>query len=529
MLINKITKEYVTLYRFFIKYKVIIPMFQRFYDWKKEHTIALLNDIISLIKNKDCREEQIYLLDFVCFEKNGDELFLVDGQQRLLTLNFLINAINNHIKSYKLQIPSVKIFDIKYEFEEYDKKYQRNFKCSIKPFKENCAYFEKWISDHKDNLISIIRVIKEKINIFVKKTESLEDAYAIFEQINTGGKLLSKSEVIRSIITQFKNAHNISVNIPFVDDKELEIMTISYYKSLDTANKKDLDMISLSHFLKKEVISSDDKFENFLNVLNKINIELKQEPIKNLISYIERPQLFHILNVIEIKNLEKKIKEKEEYKKSILLPLCLLSISMSSRGINPSGKFTTFYFDIIGKIKKNESILKIREYISGFIDKNQEVHANYDEFEKFIGVSCKEKLKKAIFIMDIIRCNTSSKIDVTKINLEHIYPKTTSENWQLKGWNNTNIPDIENIVNNIGNLMILNGKINKKIQNKYLNEKIPEYKKIIEKDKCLKVDTNIVDFERFEKYKDKYIIQRQHKIARIIYDEFDFAEVIIKK
>lgn len=358
MLINKITKEYVTLYPFFAKYKfVVIPMFQRFYDWKKEHTNALLNDIISLIKNKDSRKNQIYLLDFVCFEKKDkNELFLVDGQQRLLTLNFLINAINSYIKSYKLQIPLVKKLDIKYKHDEYNQKYQQNFKCSIKPFKENCAYFEKWIAENKDNLESIINVIKEKINIFVTKTESLEDAYAIFEQINTGGKLLTKHEVIRSIITQFGISHKIPVDILHIDDKELEIMTISYYKSLNTSNKKDLNMISLSHFLKNEVILSEDKFTNFVKVLNAINTELRQEPIKYVISYIERPQLFHILNVIEIKNFEKKIKEKEEYKKLILLPLCLLSISMSSGGINPSGTFTTFYFEIIGKIKKKKML-----------------------------------------------------------------------------------------------------------------------------------------------------------------------------
>lgn len=131
--------------------------------------------------------------------------------------------------------------------------------------------------------------------------------------------------------------------------------------------------------------------------------------------------------------------------------------------------------------------------------------------------------------MDIIRCNTSAKIDITKINLKHIYPKKASREWTLTGWNSTNIPDIENITNNIGNLMILNGTINKTIQNKYLDKKIPEYNKIIEKDKCLKVDTNKVNFTLFKKDKDKYIIQRQQKIMEVIYENFDFAQVIIYK
>ena len=81
----------------------------------------------------------------------------------------------------------------------------------------------------------------------------------------------------------------------------------------------------------------------------------------------------------------------------------------------------------------------------------------------------------------------------------------------------------------IGNYLLLNESINKKIKNKYIDEKIDEYNRIIPHDITLKTPMNTVDFNKFEIEKEKYIFARQKNIAEMIYNDFPLAKVIILK
>ena len=81
--------------------------------------------------------------------------------------------------------------------------------------------------------------------------------------------------------------------------------------------------------------------------------------------------------------------------------------------------------------------------------------------------------------------------------------------------------------NNIGNLFLLCEEVNKSISNKYIYEKVDQYKKVIKKDQILRTDLNTVDFVRFENEGYQYIQERQKYIAKQIYNSFPFAKKII--
>lgn len=522
MLVNQgqLKQNYVTVYS--LQQRPIgVPIFQRFYDWKEKQTDALLEDIMATF---DQPSKEIYLLDFIYFEEDG-RLKLADGQQRVVTLNLLIKVINDYIRDKELPIEPVEQFDISYDIPQYEQKYRicmENY--PIAPFKKNYIYFTKWIDEHKDNLEQIIKVIKENIYVFAKKTESVDDAFTIFQQINTGGKPLTKEEVIKSTIGQFARIYNIPIDAPV---KELKKMILSYYKYLYSSNANDFDTISVMSFLRKDVVESEEKFRKFSNTLDAIN-DLTNNPMTSVINYINRTQLFDILNIMGIEGIN--VFDKRGYLNNVMFPLCLLSISMSLKKSNPGGIIKTLYSGIIDMIKEGKSDIDIGGFIANFINENPEIcKIDYHEFERCLGSpDTKQGIKKAILIMDVIMKNTSSVINVSSINLEHIYPQKPDSEWAMNNWP-TSSEEQRELIGNIGNYILLNEEVNKRIKNKYIIYKKTEYERIIPQDLSLKTEMNTVDFGRFKDEKRNYIVERQKAIAELVYQDFKLAQVIIQK
>lgn len=63
-----------------------IPAYQRAYSWENNHCAQFLEDIIE-------QEGKPYYLGQFLFEKQGNSLFIVDGQQRLTTTVILFSVI----------------------------------------------------------------------------------------------------------------------------------------------------------------------------------------------------------------------------------------------------------------------------------------------------------------------------------------------------------------------------------------------------------------------------------------------------
>ena len=522
MLVNegKLTQQYVTIYSLQNR-KIGVPIFQRFYDWKEKQTDALLEDILATVSEPS---KQIYLLDFIYFEEEG-KLKLADGQQRVVTLNILIKAINDYIRNNNLPIETVEQFDITYDIPQHDLKYRNCFlNYPVAPFKKNYIYFTKWIEENKDNIEHIIKTIKENIYVFIKKTESIDDAFIIFQQINTGGKPLTKEEVIKSTISQFSDIYNIPINAPV---KELKKMILSYYKYLYSSNANNFDTISVMSFLRKDVVATREKFQKFADTLNVIN-NLTNNPMTSVINYINRPQLFDILNIMGMENID--IFVRRNYLNYVMFPLCLLSISMTFKKSNPGGIIKTLYSGVIDKLKEHKSEMEIGAFISSFINDNPEIcKIDYNEFERCLGSSdTRQSVKKAVLIIDVIMKNSSSTINLASINLEHIYPQKPDSQWATENWP-TSSEEQKELIENIGNYILLNEEVNKRIKNKYIDYKIDEYRRIIPQDLSLGTEMNSVNFERFKNERKNYIIERQKHIAKLVYDNFKLAQVIIQK
>lgn len=149
----------------------------------------------------------------------------------------------------------------------------------------------------------------------------------------------------------------------------------------------------------------------------------------------------------------------------------------------------------------------------------------YQEFVRCLGSpDVRQNIKKAILIIDVIMRNSSSTINVASINLEHIYPQKPDSQWATENW-----PTSAEEQENIGNYILLNEEVNKRIKNKYIDYKVVEYNRIISQDLSLGTAMNTIVFDRFKNERKSYIFERQKKIAELVYNNFKLAQVIIQK
>ena len=109
-----------------------------------------------------------------------------------------------------------------------------------------------------------------------------------------------------------------------------------------------------------------------------------------------------------------------------------------------------------------------------------------------------------------------------------IYPQKPDAQWATENWP-TSSEEQKELIENIGNYILLNEEVNKRIKNKYIDYKVVEYNRIIPQDLSLGTVMNTVDFDRFKNERKNYIVERQKAITKLVYENFKLAQVIIQK
>lgn len=520
MLINskEIENEYINIYSLTTR-NIGIPIFQRFYAWKDTQTKQLLEDIVSAIEN----EKQLYLLDFIYYEED-EKVMLADGQQRIVTLTLLIKAINDIIREKELGIEEIKNFSISYDIITNDETYQKIFNGLIKsPFKKVYIHLYNFIKVNINKIEKIKDVIMNRIFIYFKKCANVDDAFLIFQQINTGGKPLTKDEIIKTALDQYSILYDIKIDTEKI--KRVRQDLISFYKYKENDYNTNFDNMAIMSFLNKYVTKDKNSFREFKNSTELLN-KLDENPIYSIIRYINRPSLYDIVNVMAMKNID--LNTEKEYVELVLIPLCFASITLSLKIGNPV-QMKYLANDLIKMIKEGKKAKDLSLFIANYINKNS-INFKMDlaSFSESLGTSDGKNLnlKKALLILDVMHKTTSGTLNVKLINLEHIYPQKPDMKWAMKGWP-TSHEEQQGIVNNIGNYLLLNEEVNKKIKNKYIEEKMDEYNRIIPKDLMLQTPINTVDFIEFQNKRIDYIIERQYFIARELQKNLPFGEVLI--
>lgn len=214
---------------------IVIPRFQRPYSWKTENIRDFWNDITS------SDEGSYFIGSMVIYSMKQDFFGVVDGQQRLTTITILLCAIRDHLKNlgeHELaqgvhnyietrDRDNVKSFILKTEtsfpylqdriqsFDDAELNTQpREEELRLQQAYDNLnKYIDKYLQqstsgllDHEEKKaakISALKGLREIIfNLKVIKIEldDEDDAYIIFETLNTRGQDLTLSDLIKNSI-----------------------------------------------------------------------------------------------------------------------------------------------------------------------------------------------------------------------------------------------------------------------------------------------------------------------------------------
>ena len=185
-----------------------IPAYQRAYSWENKHCTQFLGDLLEQ------KGKRYYLGQFL-FEKDGNTLFIIDGQQRLTTTVLLLSAIAK-IKASKGQdieeIRKIYLTDI---FKTIDddqvifKKITQKHLVSIIDDTETISqrriiaafnYFEIELQRLDNETIDLIQQTLESAVISTFYISNKVEATQVFEYQNNRGKELSRFEVIKAYL-----------------------------------------------------------------------------------------------------------------------------------------------------------------------------------------------------------------------------------------------------------------------------------------------------------------------------------------
>ena len=227
-----------------------IPRFQRPYSWEKEQIAEFWNDTIN-------ETEADYFIGSIVVYKKSDDLFgIVDGQQRLTTITMILcalrdfyisedfenSAIGAHKLIEKVDLDNESKFILQTEtsypyFQEHIQKYtdpdvdiefgqeeinlKNGFEIISKYIKSEIDLLKADNQIKKDKLKSHIQAklneIRDKIlklKVIYIELDDEDDAYVIFETLNTRGKDLSIGDLVKNYLTKNIKAKNKSVDIP---------------------------------------------------------------------------------------------------------------------------------------------------------------------------------------------------------------------------------------------------------------------------------------------------------------------------
>ncbi len=366
---------------------LIVPVYQRNYDWRKEHCTRLFNDIKKLVESS----QEHFLGAVVCQDRKISGMFnehvIVDGQQRISSVVLLAKAIFDSTEDaairQAIQAKFIKpsIQNPKYKFKLLPTEYDREifekimngenlsevdknskmyesyqfFKDAIKNF--NCDISKLHAAIYN---LQIVRILLEN-----------EQPQEIFESLNSTGKDLTETELIRNFLLMDLNSD--------VQENFYKKYWLPIERLLETSEKMEKFMV---HYLiskqksdndQKIKISKNALYSPFKKYFAKNYHGDKTEQVEKFLSdlyhnakFFSRLIFDENTNFESLSELEKKFYELIYLLKSKSTPIILMYLNE---------KFEKNYFDEKIFIKMTDALISLmcraRVCITGGIDEQR--------------------------------------------------------------------------------------------------------------------------------------------------------------
>lgn len=555
-----------------VQRKYVIPRFQREYAWENEELQTIYEDLIENIYIRDGAffTSDYFIGSLVLVGDDDDtskiERLVVDGQQRLMTFTIAFAVLAQKFKelgqerlSEKTHLnvmgedndgnPYAKLvnenpkpfFQKRIQQKDIDfnaipetneeKRILNAYNFFDRQLKETILI--KNIRDNNSgagdiNYLDALKAFRDQIlkcKVIYVTVKSLDDAYTIFEVLNSKGKDLAPVDMIKNSLFSI-----------LTEDEPLDY-AVEKWKEIkrNLKNCVDLDMnIFYRHFwLSKYSLSTTRKLvynfnkiiprtiEGYTEFINSLEKEAKQYALiaapkkedwmqpEDLFVYtcLESFCIFNVsqvriflLALFEVKNSQlisfknfKKILVYLEHYHFIFTAVC------SSRPSGLERRYSSYARQLRKCTSKKESADCINNLITDLKEGIPDYSIFEKQFEKIVYTSAKEKDKKLVkYILKKLDTHYSSnELVPNSFTIEHILPESVATEY----------------VGMIGNLLPLGEQLNNDLSNKNFKSKMTRYpesqyttvKKFVEENKDK------------EEWGEKEIVERTKCISEIMY------------
>ena len=202
-----------------------IPNYQRGYRWGKDEVSKLLDDIWDFASH---RKSKFYCLQplIILPQESSDaeetvRYEVLDGQQRLTTLNLIIHYINEHFRGYKKYPEMYLHYQTRPESSKafssihIDEDGQVQMEVGLKPsidfwhIKHAYGYIHNWFTekeeDERFNDNTFQEVFLDQVKVIWYEIDRGEDPIKVFERNNIGKIPLADAELIKAFILKGDN------------------------------------------------------------------------------------------------------------------------------------------------------------------------------------------------------------------------------------------------------------------------------------------------------------------------------------
>ena len=491
-----------------------IPKFQRDYTWEAEHWDDLWQDIKALLANEDNEHYMGYL---VLQTSNNKEFQIIDGQQRLTTMSLLIlstlkclkelvdsgiEAENNLkrkdslLNSYIGYVDPVTLISnnklkLNRNSDDYYKQHLvllkelplRNTNASEKHMRECFNWYYDRIKKEfntGESLAAFIDNIVDKLFFTVIEVTDQLNAFKVFETLNARGVQLSSADLLKNYlffvvdetkphISEIEELENIwSKIVGKLGEQKFEDYLRYYWNSIH----KSVGKKNLFKTIKGSIKSKDQVFELIRNLNDTADIYLAiQNPEDEF--WRDKPEIRKSLKELKLFQIRQinslflsalRNLEVENFKK--LAKICSV-ISFRYNiigGLNPNAQ-EDVYNTVALKILSNKWF-EVTDFQTIYVsDLNFENDFSTKEFKN---TTRNHKIVKYILSkIEVYQHRNEIDPESDLFTIEHILPENADDTW-----GNFTFEEINRSVYRIGNLTLLEKKLNREADQKAYVEKI---------------------------------------------------------
>ena len=491
-----------------------IPKFQRDYTWEAEHWDDLWQDIRALLANEDNEHYMGYL---VLQTSNNKEFQIIDGQQRLTTMSLLILSTlkclkelvdsgieaennlkrkNSLLNSYIEYVDPVTLISnnklkLNRNSDDYYKQHLvllkelplRNTNASEKHMRECFNWYYDRIKKEfntGESLAAFIDNFVDKLFFTVIEVTDQLNAFKVFETLNARGVQLSSADLLKNYlffvvdetkphISEIEELENIwSKIVGKLGEQKFEDYLRYYWNSIH----KSVGKKNLFKTIKGNIKSKDQVFELIRNLNDTADLYLAiQNPEDEF--WRDKPEIRKSLKELKLFQIRQinslflsalRNLEVENFKK--LAKICSV-ISFRYNiigGLNPNAQ-EDVYNTVALKILSNKRF-EVADFQTIYVsDLNFENDFSTKEFKN---TTRNHKIVKYILSkIEVYQHRNEIDPESDLFTIEHILPENADDTW-----GNFTFEEINRSVYRIGNLTLLEKKLNREADQKAYVEKI---------------------------------------------------------